>query len=98
MPDPLLAITQTTGVFVITLCVLGGAIFLSWYAIGKKDSDQKFLAGIIGLLLGLFSAGGIGALFADKAAEDAANNVKDQVEDQVQQAQDQQPGGRQPAQ
>jgi hypothetical protein len=89
MFEPTLAITQTTGVFVVTLCVLASAVTLSILAINKDDANQKFLAGIIGLLLGLFSAGGIGALFADKAADDAADNVKEQVKDQVQQAQDQ---------
>jgi apolipoprotein N-acyltransferase len=93
MPELLLALNQTLGVFILSVLVLIGAIGLTAVAIGKTEGDQKFLAGIIGLLLGLFGGGGIGTLSADRAADNAADQVKDQVEQQVQEAQDQAPGG-----
>jgi hypothetical protein len=63
---------------------------LSMYAVGKSDRDQKFLGTIIDLLLRLFGPGGITALFANKAADDAAEKVKEDARKEVDRTQ----GGR----
>ena len=77
------AIDRTTAAFVLTAIVLVGAIGLTFFAVGKSEKDQKLLTLTIGLLFGLSGAGGFGALFVDKAADDAAKNVKKDVQQQV---------------
>ena len=75
----LASVSQQTALLIITFIVLIGVLSLAFRGIGRPDTDQKFIFGVIGLLLGLFGGGGIGALVGGQSADQAANNVKTQV-------------------
>lgn len=70
--DLSLAITTVNATFLLAILVLAAAVFLSVYAVSKGGDNAKHLFAIIGVMLGLFGAGGLGSLFANQAASEAA--------------------------
>ena len=86
--------------FILAVLVLTGAVVLALVAAkAPADSENaKYLFGVIGVMLGLFGAGGLGSLLANGVASDAAekaapeaataaaNQVSGEVTQQVEEA------------
>lgn len=70
-----LAIDSVNATFWLAVAVLLAAVGLSVFAALKGGDNSKQLFAIVGVLLGLFGAGGLGSLFANQAANEAAEKV-----------------------
>jgi hypothetical protein len=75
----LAALTAQTIVFILGGVVVVMVFILTLTAVGKDENDKKFILAVIGLLLGLFGGGGIGALVGSQSANSSAQSVKSEV-------------------
>lgn len=75
----LLAISPVNATFILAVIVLIAAVGLSVLATLTPGENSKQLFAIIGVMFGLFGAGGLGSLFAKQAATEAANQAAPQA-------------------
>lgn len=76
---PLSAISPVNATFILAILVLIAAVGLAVLATLKPGDSSKQLFAIIGVMFGLFGAGGLGTLFAKQAATEAANQAAPQA-------------------
>lgn len=82
MNQSLAAINPIDATFILGILVLLGAFVLAIIGATAGDSNKensKYLFGVIGVMLGLFGAGGLGTLFANQAADEAASSAATKV-------------------
>lgn len=81
-----LAISPVNATFWLAVFVLVAAVILSLVAAVNEGENSKQLFAIVGVLLGLFGAGGLGALFANQAANEAASKAAPQAVEEAEAA------------
>lgn len=82
MSPTIAAIDPVNATFFLAILVLVGAFTLAVIGASSKQENSengKYLFGVVGVMLGLFGAGGLGALFANQAADEAAKSAATQV-------------------
>ena len=75
----LAALAPQTIVFLLGGVVIGMVFVLALAALKTTEDNKKFILTVIGLLLGLFGGGGIGALVGSQSASSTASSVKSEV-------------------
>lgn len=75
MEPLLLAISPVNATFFLAVIVLIAAVGLAIVAALNDGDSSKQLFAVVGVLLGLFGAGGLGSLFANQAASEAASEA-----------------------
>jgi hypothetical protein len=78
-----LAIDPVNATFFLAIIVLIAAVGLAIAAAALDSDDSKQLFAIVGVLLGLFGAGGLGSLFINQAADEAASSAADKAAPQA---------------
>lgn len=71
-----LAIDTVDATFWLAVIVLAAAVGLAVLATFKEGKSSRQLFALIGVMLGLFGAGGLGSLFAKQAATEAADQTQ----------------------
>jgi hypothetical protein len=61
--------------FILAILVLIAAVILTIVGVRSASDNSKQLFGIVGVLLGLFGAGGLGSLFVNQAADESASSA-----------------------
>jgi|SRR6476659_3323938 len=77
------AISSTDATFWLAVIVLLAAVVLAIVAARSEGDSSKQLFAIVGVLIGLVGAGGLGSLFANKVADEAAEKAAPQAAEQV---------------
>ena len=76
---PAALIDPVDATFVLAVLVLAAAVGLTVFAVVKNNEASAKVFSIIGVLLGLFGAGGLGSLFVHQAAESAADTAAEKA-------------------
>jgi hypothetical protein len=82
MNQSIAAIDPIDATFVLGIMVLVAAVLLAIVGASADEANKensKYLFGVVGVMLGLFGAGGLGTLFANQAADEAASSAAAKV-------------------